>query len=304
MKAFAAAVKPERGLDTMPGKDEDTAMSESTEPCRCVFYVSDRTGLTAETLGESLLTQFADLRFDPQTLGFINDTVRVDKTIEQINDAFERTGLPPLVFSTLADDDLRMQLSLCNGVCMDLFDTFIKPMEEVLGAKSLHSDAGSAHRIKDYARYQARMDALNFAQQADDGLGAKKYEQADVILVGVSRCGKTPTCLYMAMSYGIAAANYPLTPEDQTGLALPAQLLPYRNKLYGLSVEPSQLHLIRSERRPNSNYAALQTCEQEVRWAESLFRRERIKFLNTTSVSVEEISAIILGELGLDRIPL
>ena len=279
-------------------------MSESAEPGRCVFYVSDRTGLTAETLGESLLTQFTDLRFDQQTLGFVNDAARVDKTIRQINAAFKRTGLHPLVFSTLADDDLRVQLSRCDGVCMDLFDTFIKPMEEVLGAKSLHSDAGSAHRIKDYARYQARMDALNFAQQADDGLGAKKYEQAKVILVGVSRCGKTPTCLYMAMTYGIAAANYPLTPEDQTGLALPAQLLPYRDKLYGLSIAPSQLHLIRSERRPNSNYAAVETCEQEVRWAESLFRRERIKFLNTTSVSVEEIAAIILGELGLDRIPL
>ena len=279
-------------------------MSESAEPRRCVFYVSDRTGLTVETLGESLLSQFADLRFDQQTLGFVNDTARVKKTIEQIDDAFERTKLCPLVFSTLADDDLRVQLSLCNGVCMDLFDTFIKPMEEVLGAKSLHSDAGSAHRIRDYARYQARMDALNFAQQADDGLGSKKYEQADVILVGVSRCGKTPTCLYMAMTYGIAAANYPLTPEDQTGLALPSQLLPYRDKLYGLSIEPSQLHLIRSERRPNSHYASMETCEQEVRWAASLFRRERIKFLNVTSVSVEEISAIILGELGLDRIPL
>ena len=280
------------------------APGESADLHRSVFYISDRTGLTVETLGGSLLTQFTNLRFDQQTLGFVSDLAKVNTVIAQIDAAFERTGLPPLVFSTLADDDLRVRLEQCRGVCMDLFDAFIKPMEEMLGTKSLHSDAGSAHRIEDYARYQARMDALNFAQQADDGLGAKKYEKADVILVGVSRCGKTPTCLYMAMTYGIAAANYPITPEDQETLALPKALTPYREKLYGLSIDPEQLRLIRTERRPNSRYAAQETCERETRWAEGLFRRERIRCLNTTSVSIEEIAATILGDLGLDRIPL
>ena len=276
-------------------------MSDASDFDRHVFYVSDRTGLTVEALGDSLLTQFNDRRFDQKTLGYVNTPKKVAEAVALINAAHDRTRRRPLVFSTLVNQGLRTQLAQCKGYCVDLFGTFIKPLEDELGAISLHTDAGSAHRIKDYARYQARMDALNFAQNSDDGLGGKKYQRADVILVGVSRSGKTPTCLYMAMTYGLAAANYPLTPEDQENLGLPEPLSPFRDKLYGLSITPSQLHLIRSERRPNSNYASMATCEQEVRWAEALFRRERIAFLNTTSVSVEEISATILGDLGLER---
>ncbi|MGB0721346.1 MAG: posphoenolpyruvate synthetase regulatory kinase/phosphorylase PpsR [Gammaproteobacteria bacterium] len=271
---------------------------------RKVFYLSDRTGLTVETLGESLLTQFTGLTFEAITFGFINSMERTVRAVAQINETADSEGTPPLVFSTVVDDDMRELVMNSKGYCIDLFGAFIKPLEDELGIRSEHGDAGSAHRIKDYARYQARMDALNFAQTADDGLATNKYESADLILVGVSRSGKTPTCLYMAMQYGMKAANYPLTPEDMEGFDLPKELKQFKDKTFGLTIDPMQLQRIRSERRPNSRYASFDTCEQEVRWAEGLFRRGKIPFLNSTAISVEEISATILDKLGLMRHPL
>ena len=151
------------------------------------------------------------------------------------------------------------------------------------------------------SHYMERIEAVNFALENDDGARTTHYAQADLILVGVSRCGKTPTCLYMALQYGIRAANYPLTEEDMERLQLPASLKTYKDKLFGLTIDAERLAAIRHERRPNSRYASFAQCEFELREVESLFRRENISFINTTHFSVEEISAKILVEKGVER---
>ena len=120
-----------------------------------------------------------------------------------------------------------------------------------------------------------------------------------MILVGVSRCGKTPTSLYLAMQYAIKAANFPLIPEDFDRGQLPATLQPYRKKLFGLTIQPERLSEVRNERRPGSQYASLEQCRDEVAAAERMMRREGISWLSTTTKSIEEISTTIMEEVGL-----
>lgn len=271
---------------------------------RAVFYVSDRTGLTVEGLGDAMLKQFNKLRFGRTTIGFVNTVEKAQAVVDQINDVQEADGLKPLVFSTLVDDDVRNKVHSANAVMFDLFETFIAPLEEELGVQSQHQDVGSTHLIGDYKKYKLRMDALSFAQAADDGLHTDRYHEADVILLGASRSGKTPTCLYMAMQYGLKAANYPMAPDDHTTSALPSELDAHRKKLYGLTILPEQLSRIRSERRPNSKYASIDQCYEEVQWIKRMYQREGIPFIDSTSISVEEIGAVILGNLGLRRNPI
>lgn len=277
-------------------------MTETYE--RAVFYISDRTGLTVEGLGDAMLKQFDRLRFGRTTIGFVNTVEKADAVVAQINDVARQDGLKPLVFSTLVDDDIREHIHSADCVVFDLFETFIAPLEEELGVSSQHQDVGSTHLIGDYHKYKQRMDALSFAQSADDGLSTDRYHEADVVLLGASRSGKTPTCLYMAMQYGLKAANYPMSPDDHNTLALPEALDPHRKKLYGLTISPEQLARIRGERRPNSRYASIDQCYEEVQWIKRMYQREGIPFIDSTAISVEEIGAVILGNLGLRRNPI
>ncbi|MGB1109387.1 MAG: posphoenolpyruvate synthetase regulatory kinase/phosphorylase PpsR [Gammaproteobacteria bacterium] len=271
---------------------------------RAVFYVSDRTGLTVEGLGDAMLKQFDKLRFARTTVGFVNTAEKANAVVQQINEAAQADGLKPLVFSTLVDDHLREQIHSADCVVFDLFETFIAPLEEELGIQSQHVDVGSTHLIGDYHKYKLRMDALSFAQAADDGLSTNRYHEADVILLGASRSGKTPTCLYMAMQYGLRAANYPMAPDDHNTVALPTELEDHRKKLYGLTIQPEQLSRIRSERRPGSKYSSIDQCYEEVQWIKRMYQREGIPFIDSTAISVEEIGAVILGNLGLRRNPI
>ena len=166
--------------------------------------------------------------------------------------------------------------------------------------KSAHS-IGQTHKIRDDEKYNRRIAAIDYTLTHDDGQTTRGLDEADVILVGVSRSGKTPTSLFLAMQFGIKVANYPLIPEDFERGALPDALIPLRSKLFGLSISPERLSEIRNERRPGSRYASLANCEKEIADAESLMRREGIRWLNSTTKSIEEISATIMSELGLDK---
>lgn len=266
---------------------------------RIVFFVSDQTGVTAETMGHSLLTQFDDLEIRGVTLPFVSTLDKAEEAVRRIDAAGVESGQRPIVFSTLVQDDLREVLRRSNALFLDFFEAFVGPMEQELGTRSTHR-SGRAHGIADAVHYAARIDATNYALANDDG-SQRDYSRADVILVGVSRSGKTPTCLYLAMQYGIFAANYPLTDDDLESNRLPPGLQAHRSKLFGLRIAPSRLQQIRQERRPNSRYSSPQQVQFETRAADGIFQRHGIPFIDTTECSIEEISARILDATGIER---
>lgn len=267
---------------------------------RTAFFVSDRTGITAEMLGHALLTQFESVRFQEVTLPFVDSVEKAKEVAKQINERAEIDGARPIVISTLVNTEIASVVSAANALFLDCFEIFISPLEKELGVRASHA-IGRTHSASDYVNYHHRIDAVNYALAHDDGLTTRGLSEADVILIGVSRCGKTPTCLYLAMQYGIRAANYPLIPEDFKTMRLPAHLRPFKNRLYGLTISPARLQEIRNERRPGSSYATLANCEFEVREAEALMRQEGVPFLDATSKSVEELATTILHEAKLER---
>jgi len=264
-------------------------------PDRTVFFVSDGTGITAETFGHSVLTQF-DLRFKQVRIPFIDTLDKAHDAVREINNAFESDGKLPIVFSTLVKSELSMVIRQSEGMHMDLIQTFVEPLEQELGVKSTHT-IGRSHNIADSDDYKNRIEAINFSLAHDDGQSNQNLEVADVILVGVSRSGKTPTSLYLAMQYGIKAANYPLIPEDFERGKLPSGLVPFKQKIFGLTIAPDRLAEVRNERRPGSKYASLENCRYEINEAEKMMRREGIRWMSSTVKSIEEIATMILQEI-------
>ena len=269
---------------------------------RTVFFVSDGTGITAETFGNSILNQFA---IKPRHVRrpFIDTPDKASRVVSEINQTAETEGVRPVVFITLAKPEVHEVLinAHCKGMVMDMFKAFIEPLEDEFGLKSNHR----VGRFSDAAKsqeYNDRIEAINFSLAHDDGQSAKNLEAADVILVGVSRSGKTPTSLYLAMQHGIEAANYPLIPEDFERGQLPSTLAPYKAKCFGLTIDPERLTQIRNERRPNSKYAALDNCRYEVREAEAMMKRNGIAWLSSTHKSIEEIATTILRDIRPDRL--
>lgn len=267
---------------------------------RTCFVVSDHTGISAEALARALLAQFGGLELHKVTLPFVYSAERVQEVISQIARARERDGVRPLVFSTLINPALRHQLETADALVMDFFEPFIGRIEAELSQRSSQR-IGGAHSFVEGPAYQRRIDAVHFALSTDDGLHCEHYDAAEIILVGVSRSGKTPTCLYLALQYGIHAANYPVTEEDLERGRLPDPLRPFVSRLYGLTIDPQRLHQIRQERRPDSRYAALETCRREVKQVEGLFQRYRIPSVNTSAASVEEIATTVMQRSGLQR---
>ena len=266
-------------------------------PRRTVFYLSDRTGITAEVLGKTLLTQFPGVEFRKRLIPFIDTPEKAEAALQEIADTTRHEAQRPIVISTLINDDLRHMVEKANALCLDLFDGFIGKLEGELNVQSSHA-LGLTHGIGDASLYERRMAAVNYALAHDDGLSPSHYNDADIILVGVSRSGKTPTCLYIAMQYGVQAANYPLTSDDFENMALPKSLTPFRSKLYGLTISPERLAKIRHERKPDSHYSSIETCRAEVRAAEDLLQRARVPYLDTTTKSIEEIAITILHKSG------
>jgi hypothetical protein len=265
---------------------------------RTVFVVSDSTGITAETFSHSVLSQFEQVKFETVRVPFIDTPEKAVAAAERINRNAAQTNTQPLVFSTLVNPESVSAIQAANCIFLDLFSAFVQHIENALGMKSSHS-VGRSHMDAQSDQYKKRIEAINFSLAHDDGQFVKGLEQAEVILVGVSRCGKTPTSLYLAMQYAIKAANFPLTPDDFDRGTLPATLAPYRKKLFGLSIQPERLSEIRNERRPNSQYASLPQCRHEVAEAERLMRMENIPWLSTTTKSIEEIATKVLSEVDL-----
>jgi regulator of PEP synthase PpsR (kinase-PPPase family) len=267
---------------------------------RTVFFVSDQTGVTAETMGHSLLTQFGRIEFRAVTVPFVATVGKAEELRERIDATHAEEGLRPLIFSTLVNDEIRAVVKRADALFLDFFEAFLEPLERELGMPSLHAP-GRAHGVADLAAYTARINATNFALASDDGTHTQDYPRADVILIGVSRSGKTPTCLYMALQYGVFAANYPLTEDDLEAGRMPSALAPFGAKLYGLTISPDRLQQIRHERRPDSRYSSAQQVAYEVRAAERLFERYGISFIDTTECSIEEIGSRILHQTGIER---
>lgn len=267
---------------------------------RTVFFVSDHSGVTAETLGHSLITQFDTLDFKKTTVPFVSTLDKARQLVQLIDRTAEAEGRPPIVFSTLVKDDVRDTVRTANALFLDFFDSFLAPLEAALGVPSAHA-TGVSHGMKNAREYDRRIDATNFALAHDDGTNPKGYPNADVVLIGISRTGKTPTCLYLALQYGVFAANYPLTGEDLDRRDLPDALAPHRDKLYALTIEPARLVEIRRERRIGKRYASLKQVSFEIRQAENLYNRFGVPFVDTTRCSIEELASRILDQTGLER---
>ncbi|HDV5714625.1 TPA: kinase/pyrophosphorylase [Legionella pneumophila] len=267
---------------------------------RYVFMLSDGTGITAETLGNSLITQFENIQFEKITIPYIDSTHRAESVVLRINQCFSEQGIKPLVFMTLVDPEIRQAIKKAHACVFDLFSIFIGPLENKLEEKSSYT-VGRTHGVANVKSYSHRIEAIDFALSHDDGIKTRGYDKADIILIGVSRCGKTPSCLYMALQYGILAANYPFTEEDLVGFRLPEVLRPYKQKLFGLTIDAQRLQQIRSERRPNSKYASAEQCRLEVTEVEAMYQRENIPYINSTKYSIEEISTKVLAIAGLQR---
>jgi len=269
---------------------------------RIVFFVSDGTGISAQMLGHSLLTQFEGIEFAEVTIPFVDSVDKAQECLARIRDEVEKKNGSgkPLVFCTLVNNDVREVLRQSDTLFVDFFETFIDPLEAELGMRSTHA-VGRSHSAMDKPEYAQRIEAVNFTMAHDDGASHVELDQAQVILVGVSRSGKTPTSLYLALQFGVKAANYPLIPEDFERGELPPVLRTHRQKLYGLTIAPERLSEIRQSRRPDSKYADLENCRKEVFNAERMMRREGITWINSTVKSIEEIATTILRELKLQR---
>jgi regulator of PEP synthase PpsR (kinase-PPPase family) len=266
---------------------------------RTIFYVSDGTGITAETIGHSVLTQFDAVSFDTYRIPFVDAEDKALAASVRIKTVYAQNGVRPIVVNTIMDQRLSDIVAESGALMLDVFAPFIAPLEAELGTQR-SSRVGKAHGLTDFTEYEARINATNYALAHDDGIDVN-YADADVILVGVSRVGKTPTCLYMALHYGVKAANYPLTEEDLERLELPRRLVPFRSRLYGLSIDAQRLAQVRQARRPGSRYAELKQCRWELEQADKLFRRENIAVQNTTHTSIEEIASKILSQLGIEK---
>jgi [pyruvate, water dikinase]-phosphate phosphotransferase / [pyruvate, water dikinase] kinase len=268
---------------------------------RTVFFVSDGTGITAETFGNSILAQFA-VKSRHVRRPFIDTPDKAHQVVREINHTTELEGCRSIVFITLVDAEiLGILKDQCKGMVLDMFNTFIEPLENEFAIKSNHR-IGRFSDVAKSQEYTDRIEAINFSLIHDDGQSAKNLEKADVILVGVSRSGKTPTSLYLAMQHGIKAANYPLIPEDFDRQTLPASLAPHKRKCFGLTISPERLSEIRHERRPSSRYASLDNCRMEIAEAEAMMRREGIAWLSSTNKSIEEIATTILRDIRPDRL--
>lgn len=267
---------------------------------RKVYFISDGTGITAESFGKSLLAQFDHVEFDNLTLPYIDTPEKARAVITDINRETGSGEHKPLLFSTIVDDSISEIMKSANAHTIDIFQAFIPGLEQELCQQAMHK-IGQKRAITANTQYNQRIDAVHFAIDNDDGAKTRYYDKADVLIIGVSRCGKTPTCLYMGLQFGIRAANYPITEDDIDMMRLPAILREHKNKLFGLTIDAGHLAAIRNERRPGSRYSSVRQCEMEVNEVEQMFQRENIPCINTTRYSVEEIATRIIAQTGIER---
>lgn len=272
-------------------------MSSSTAT-RPVYIISDGTCITAGTMSNTLLSQFPAIHFERHTIPFVDANDKVKDCIKQINHSYQTHGVRPVVFVSFTNTKFKEEIEQSNALVLDLFEPFISSMEALLKSDSSH-ETGLSHGITEAGGYMHRIDAINFSMKYDDGVRMEGYKDADLILVGVSRAGKTPTSLYMALHYGLKTANYPIADDDFEKGSLPDTLLDSKQKIFGLIIDPMQLHKIREARRPNSQYSKLSQCQHEVRQAQAFFKKYRIPFADSTAMSIEELASLVVHRMKL-----
>lgn len=275
-------------------------MNATTSAPREVFILSDGTGITAQHLAHSLLSQFEHIDFHITTLPYIDSKQKALEVVDKINQVSKQCDEPPLIFATLIKQNAREIINRSKGKIYDLFHAFLAPLEKTLNTKCSYT-MGRTHSVSYSTSYQLRINSLNFTLDHDDGIKVSGYKNADIVIVGVSRCGKTPTSIYLAMQFGLKVANYPLTEDDASFGELPKCLVPYKSKLFGITISSDRLHAIRQDRQPNSNYASLAQCKKEVQNVERMLAHNNIPYINSTFHSIEEISTQMLAQLGIER---
>jgi regulator of PEP synthase PpsR (kinase-PPPase family) len=265
-----------------------------------IFCISDGTGITASTLSQSLQSQFENVHFVQTDMPYVDSAEKARAILDQIRKTAIIEQVDPIVLTTIIQDEIKSIINQAPGLVLDCLQSFIGPLEKHLGVESSHT-IGRTHSMSDYDKYKKRIDALNYTLNTDDGANLHQYEKADLILVGVSRCGKTPTSLYLALHHSLFVGNYPITDEDISKNQLPQALRAHKHKLFGLTIDVERLIAIRQERRPNSRYSSPQQCRQELRHVERLLKSERIPYLNSTHLSIEELATRIIATLKLKR---
>src|SRR5690606_7299865 len=275
-------------------------MSEGKQIQRSVFFISDGTAITAETLGHSLLAQFPKVKLDIHIIPYIRSEEAATSVVAEINARALQNGEKPLVFDTLVDPYVRVMINTANAINLDVFEGLISKLSDELQVLPT-TLVGQTHAVPDTASYKARIDAVHFALDNDDGARTRHYDKADLILIGVSRSGKTPTSIYLSLQFGIQVANFTLTEEDLDDYRLPAVLRPHKNKLFGLMIDADSLVAIRTDSKANSRYASFSQCQMELRAIEGIYISEGIKYLNVSEMSIEEISTRVLQMTGLKR---
>ena len=281
-------------------QNKDALNFANSQSLRSVFFISDGTAITSETLGRSILSQFPSVPFETRVIPYVDTLDRADEAVNQINLAHQRDGVKPLVFDTIVDPVIRERINGADAFNLDIYEGLIsKIADEIKVQPAPHT--GHAHGDVDSENYKSRIDAVHFALDNDDGARTTHYDAADIILIGVSRSGKTPTSLYLALQFGIRAANYPLTEDDLYENSLPKALKPYRDKLFGLVIDTDRLVKIRNERRAGSRYASYQQCQQELRAIQGIYISQGIPNIDVSTMSIEEIATRILQMTGLIR---
>lgn len=281
-------------------QNRDALASNIAATLRSVFFISDGTAITSETLGRSILSQFPSVAFETRVIPYVDTLERADDAVMQINLAFARDGVLPLVFDTIVDAKIRERINSAQAYNLDIYEGLVSRISEEIGVDPA-PEGGHSHSNIDSDSYKARIDAVDFALDNDDGARTRHYSAADIILIGVSRSGKTPTSLYLALQFGIRAANYPLTEDDLYENKLPQALVPYRDKLFGLVIDTDRLVKIRQERRAGSRYASYQQCQLEQRAIQGIYISQGIPNIDVSEMSIEEIATRILQITGLKR---
>ncbi|ACY53333.1 kinase/pyrophosphorylase [Vibrio diabolicus] len=267
---------------------------------RDVFYVSDGTAITCETLGHVVLGQFPFIP-NEKTFPFVESQDKVADVVKEIETSYQRNGVKPLVFFSIVVPDVREMLLEAPAYSYDVLESIVQKVQDDIQMAPKPKLQRSRSVGKDSDTYFDRIAAIEYTLAHDDGITLKGLEQADIILLGVSRSGKTPTSLYMAMQFGLRVVNYPFIAEDVKMMRLLPEFEIHRHKLFGLTIDPERLTEIRENRLSGSDYASTEQCKLELDTVEALFRREAIPYINTSSLSVEEITTRILEKAGMKR---
>jgi regulator of PEP synthase PpsR (kinase-PPPase family) len=275
----------------------ETAYDEP--PVVPVFFLSDSTGISAETMGNALLIQFPDTLFERTLIPFITTVEEARRVVEILDEAMDGP-VTPLVFTTAAVDTVRHELAKTRAPFIDFFEMHMSRVEEILGVQGLH-EAARLHGVGDIRRYNSRMAAIEFTIEHDDGQSVRALEKADVILIAPSRCGKTPTSMYLALQHGFFVANYPLVDEDLERSDLPDTVREHQERCVALTTTVERLSRVRNERRPDSRYSSPEQCRWELRRAGEIYAAHRIPVIDSSSRSVEEMSTLIVQTLTKNR---